>query len=241
MNKKSCLNIKKILLLSLLFFAVLTFASSASYADPVKDVSSSDKNNGIQTGLLKLKLPDGERRVAAQEFRKWANEKKPPARTFALCLLLSLIGVGFFPELIEKAKAACRSEFWRCFGRAFLLNICLLVLFRAFLETKVTLPASILFVGFFELLLMAGLAVSICLIGEGIATKSGITKIEAIKRRPKLSAFVIVFIGCFLITLLTQIPGIGQLPPIGVRLAILIAALGEGGLITIFLNRNKVE
>lgn len=188
---------------------------------------------------IKLKTPKGERGKVVKEVREWANTPKPPGQFFILCALISVIALGFFPKLTRESQNACKEKFWRCFGRAILTNICLILLFRVFIGAKVTAPLAILFAGFYELLLVAGLAISTCLIGSVVLGKLGIEKVSFVENHPKLKYFLIVLVGCFIMTLIAQTPGIGKLPHIGIRLAILIAALGEGGLLAVLAKKTE--
>ncbi len=172
------------------------------------------------------------------EIQNWQNKPKPPVASFLFCCLISGLAIGFFAGLSEESKAACKSHYWRCFGRALVANISLFVMFRIFIENKVTQPLAILFAGVLQLLLVAGLAVSILMIGESLVTRLKLDRPQFISLRPKLKNLLIIFAGSLIACLLIQIPDLGRLPKPGMRIVLLIATLGEGGLLAV-LRRKR--
>lgn len=202
-------------------------------------ILNTDNGQSSTSFLERLKVIPANKRIAQQEFRQWANEAKPFGKTALLCVFIAVIGLGFFPRVMEISQNAVRTSFWRCLGRALVTNVSLLILFRVFVGAKATVPLSILLIGLTELLLLAGLAVSICLFGNQIAKRTGIQNLSFIKSRPKIGHLISISIGSILMALLVQIPELGQLPPIGTRLAVLIATVGEGGLLVYLFCKPK--
>lgn len=177
----------------------------------------------------------------ALEVRDWANKPKPFLGAFLFSCLVSGLAIAFFPGTVKNARRVCRKHYWKCFGRALLTNISLFMLFRIFIESQLTVPLAILFAGTLELLLVAGLAVSICMIGESLLTKLKFDKIASFSSRPAIRNLLIIITGCLVTALIVQIPDLGKLPRIGVRLIMLIATLGEGGLLYCLSNSRKEE
>lgn len=240
MKSKSTKNHLEKIIVSILIGVAVCFAfAPASSANQPEEVSLSQS---IKSKLLdNVKRIPNERRIAQQTFRKWANEPKPFGATLLLCIFISSISLGFFPKATKEAVACVKSSFWSCLGRAILTNICLIILFRVFITSKATMPISFMMIGILELLLLIGLSISIYLIGERITNRIGLNKLEILSSRHRVRTFISIFVGSILIALIVQIPELGKFPPIGVRLATLIAALGEGGILISLLAKQKLS
>lgn len=172
----------------------------------------------------------------ALEVREWLNEPKPPLATFLFSALVSALALAFFPGAIETATRHCKKHYWRCFGRALLTNICLFLLFRVSIESKITTPLALLFAGVLELFIAAGLALGIIMMGESLLAKLAPNFLQD---RPRARKTLIILLGSLFATLIIQIPGLGRLPRPGSRLMLLLATLGEGGLLALLQNKNK--
>lgn len=193
---------------------------------------------GILDRLATLKK-DGEMRPGrryALEVREWLNEPKPPLATFLFSALVSAIALAFFPGAVETATRHCKQHYWRCFGRALITNICLFLLFRVSIESNITTPLALLFAGVLELFIAAGLALGIIMIGESLLAK---LSPDFLKDRPRARKTLIILLGSLFATLIIQIPALGRLPRPGSRLMLLLATLGEGGLLALLQKKKE--
>ncbi len=170
-------------------------------------------------------------RAPLMAFRRWAHERKPFFPTFLFCLFVGLVGVSFFPTSISNAEEACKKSFWRCLGRAFLVGTVLVISVRILNQLQITLPLSTVLLAVLQMGILAGLSVGISLIGDRLIIKTGFAKLPFMAEHPRLVTFMQILIGSLMIALIAQIPGIGRLPRIGIRIALLIAILGVGGLL----------
>ncbi|MDZ4833131.1 MAG: hypothetical protein SGJ27_04950 [Candidatus Melainabacteria bacterium] len=163
-------------------------------------------------------------------FRQWAQERKPFGATLLFCLFFGLIGTAFFPRQIAVAQERCRSEFWKCLGTSILIGITLLVTVRILNSLLIAHALSTVLIAMLQLAMIAGLSVGVALIGEGL-TRGNLAKSNYFLTHPRVATFTKILIGSVIIALIVQIPGAGLLPRIGIRIALLVAILGFGGLL----------
>ncbi|MBX9696180.1 MAG: hypothetical protein K2Z81_27575, partial [Cyanobacteria bacterium] len=164
-------------------------------------------------------------------FRLWAKSPKPFVPMLGIFIFVGILGNAFFASQIAVAQECCRLQFWRCLGRAFLVGVMIGMSQRILLALKLTVPLSILLAGVVQFCLFAGLCVAITLIGERILKKTGISQIPWLSEHPRVYMFLRIVVGSLLLALIGQIPSIGRLPQIGIRLVMLVAILGAGGLL----------
>lgn len=212
-------------------------SSDTTQSDALNKKDFLDNFPNLKKGRNQLKQI--KQKKYAVEIRKWANKPKPPIAAFLFCCLLSGLALGFFPRLAEAAKETCRKHYWRCFGRALVTNISLFIMFRIFVDNKVTQPLAILFAGVLQFLLIAGLAISILMVGESLVGKLRLDSPGFVATRPRLKNILIIFAGALITTLFIQIPDLGKLPKPGMRIVLLIATLGEGGLLAYLRKREE--
>jgi hypothetical protein len=179
-------------------------------------------------------LPEVQRRVhhtPVLSYKHWSSEPKRFAPTLLFCLFTGLIGVAFFSGQITAAQECCKTQFWRCFTKASLSGITLLISVIVLDRIGITGALATALLAVLELFIVAGLSVGVSLIGERVLEKTGMAKLDYLKSHPRLTTFTKVLIGSVIIALIVQIPGLGRLPRIGIRIATLIAILGAGGLL----------
>jgi len=174
-------------------------------------------------------------------FRRWAKTAKPFVPTFLILMFFGLVGAAFFPRQINAAGECCRRSFWRCLGRAFVFGATVGITIRILNLLVITYPLADLLVGAMQFCFVSGLVVAISLLGERIMTRTGIAKTQFMSAHPRFATFARIFIGSLVIALIVQIPGIGHLPRIGIRIALLIATLGLGGLLKTKFGREPLE
>lgn len=231
--------------LALVLFSLI---GSASYSPAIAQMPEPKEQNQLQKvdsfGILdRLAAVKKERekrlgRRYALEVKEWLNEPKPPLATFLFNVLVSALALAFFPGTIEAATRLCKQHYWRCFGRALLTNISLFLLFRVSIESKITTPLAFLFAGVLEFFIAAGLALGIIMIGESLLSRLAPNFLQD---RPRIRKTLIILLGSLFATLIIQIPGLGRLPRPGSRLMLLLATLGEGGLLALLQKRNENE
>lgn len=184
---------------------------------------------------LRRWLPEARKRVHHHtpllSYKHWSSEPKRFVPTLLFCLFTGLIGVAFFSSQISVAQNCCKTQFWHCLAKASLSGITVLISVIVLDRLGITGSLATLLVAVLELVVVAGLSVGVSLIGERVVEKTGLVKIEYLKSHPRFATFTKVLIGSLIIALIVQIPGLGKLPRIGIRIATLIAVLGAGGLL----------
>ncbi len=163
-------------------------------------------------------------------FRHWAQERKPFVASFLFCLFIGLLGSAFFPNQVSVAQECCRSQFWKCLGKAILVGMTLIATVRILDLLMIANPLTTLLLALLELVIVAGLAVGVSLIGEGV-TRNSLDNSDYFKTHPRLATFTKICLGSLILAIVIQIPGAGLLPRIGIRIALLVAILGAGGLL----------
>ncbi len=164
-------------------------------------------------------------------FRQWAKTPKPFLPSLALFIFVGILGNAFFASQIAVAQECCRSQFWRCLGRAILVGVMIGISQRILLLLEITVPLSVVIAGAVQLCLFAGLSVAITLIGERILKRTGLSQLPWMIDHPRVCMFLRIFVGSLLLAGIGQIPAVGKLPQIGIRLIMLLVILGAGGLL----------
>ncbi|HEY9677194.1 MAG TPA: hypothetical protein V6C76_04270 [Drouetiella sp.] len=160
-------------------------------------------------------------------FRVWANKPLPPVRTFFFLVFVSLVVAELLPLRMEKARAACSRNFWKCFWGGILGTFILCTLARGAYLSHIGMPLALLSLGLLQFLLLMGFSVSATLLGQTILTICGVKRSVGLDR-PWIRRLGEPILGCFLLSLLLIIPPFGPLPRIGVRLILLLCFLGLG-------------
>ncbi|MBZ0187107.1 MAG: hypothetical protein K8F91_12745 [Candidatus Obscuribacterales bacterium] len=194
----------------------------------------------IENLLKRVKtLPNGKPRVGII-FRQWANKRKPFAASFLFCTLFSIVGLGFFPRSISLAKDQCRSGFWKSLGLAVLVSITCLTLANVLMLIEIGQPLAQLLLAILELMILTGLCVAVSMVGEGLLKKTGIIESSWARAHPRLLTLAIIIVGSLVVAAILQIPGFGNLPRIGIRIAVLLALAGAGGLLKTIFARAQI-
>lgn len=172
-------------------------------------------------------------------FRHWARKRLPLVPSFLFLLFVSITASASFSKRLQTAKEACRARFWRCMGRAVLTFALMLIFARFLFMTQIGTPLALLMIALAQLIGMAGLAVGISLIGDGVCSRSGLNKPDWREMHPRQSLVLTSVVGTIVTTVILMIPGIGLFPPIGTRIVLLIATLGAGGLLRTRFGRTS--
>lgn len=183
-----------------------------------------------QIGNAILQSRQANRKGPLMVFRHWAQERKPFVATFLFCMFVGLLGSAFFPKQVFVAQECCRSQFWKCLGKAILVGMTLVITVRILDLLLITHPLTTVLLGLLELVLVAGLAVGVSLLGEGV-TRNNLARSDYFKTHPRIATVTRIMIGSLILALIVQVPGAGLLPRIGIRIALLVALLGAGGLL----------
>lgn len=187
----------------------------------------------MQERLQFLLQPDPNRPPEHQPmraFRSWLQSKRPFIPVFLILMFSSLTVCSFFPTQIATAQDACRRQFWRCIGKGILVTILTATAARILVAINFT-HLALVAMAFVQFVALAGLCVSISLIGTRILDKCGLSEKSWMLAHPRWAVFFAVLIGCLIVALITQIPGLGRFPKLGLRIVMLIAILGAGGLL----------
>jgi len=174
-------------------------------------------------------------------FRAWANKPKPFLASFLFCAFISIIGTGFFPGFINSARAATRKKFWSCLGVSVMVLITGLMLSTVLYLIEIGITLAHLIAACLQLILLAGLCVAVSTMGHAILARTGLSRSDWAARHPRLFNLLVVFTGSLLFALMVQIPGFGKIPPVGIRIAVLLALVGAGGLLRATLLKPKGE
>lgn len=171
-------------------------------------------------------------------FRHWARKRLPIVPSFLFLLFVSITLTLAFSKRIDVAKAACRTSFWRCMGRAILTFSLMLIFARFLFMTVIGTPLALLMIALAELVGVFGLAVGISLVGESVCARLGLNKSDWREQHPRQSRVLTAVVGSIIAALILLIPGVGNIPPIGTRIVMLIATLGAGGLLRTHLGKK---
>ncbi|MBY0357615.1 MAG: hypothetical protein K2W82_06405 [Candidatus Obscuribacterales bacterium] len=162
------------------------------------------------------------------QWRRWAETRQPFLPSLLFCLFSSLLLWSIFPKTLGAAETNCRQEFWKSLLSGAVIITIILTFSRMVFSTYIDWPLGILVVALTQLSLLAGLSVIISLVGRSIALVSGFS--ASFSSRKNLSRFVELTLGSLLCAAILQIPLFGNLPAIGIRLLMLFALLGAGGI-----------
>jgi hypothetical protein len=163
-------------------------------------------------------------------FQRWAHDRKPFVPTFLFCMFFGLVGCALFPKQIAVAQECCRSQFWSCLGKSIMIGMIVGTSYWIIDQIVIAQALATVLIALWQLALLAGLAVGVSLIGEGL-TRGNIAKSAYLTTHPRLATFIKLLIGSLTLALIVQLPGAGLLPRIGIRIALLVAILGAGGLL----------
>jgi hypothetical protein len=169
-------------------------------------------------------------------WRRWAN-KPPHVVAMSLFFFVSTLVLGeVFKTTVATARQWCRKQFWRSLGRGICAVCVLLVFVRPLILSEIGIPLALLLLALVELLLIAGLAVSASLLAEALLSRASLS--SRLMKRPFLYRFCLALVGAIMLGFVLAIPGVGLLPPIGIRIVALIAELGAGGLVKALFDRR---
>ncbi len=162
-------------------------------------------------------------------FQRWAHDRKPFVPTFLFCMFFGLAGCALFPKQIAVAQECCRRQFWGCLGKSIMIGMIVGTSYWIIDQIVIAQALATALIALWQLAVLAGLAVGVSLIGEGL-TRGNIAKSAYLTTHPRVATFIKLVIGSLTIALIVQLPGAGLLPRIGIRIALLVAILGTGGL-----------
>ena len=174
-------------------------------------------------------------------FRRWASSPKPVLPTLLFLLFAGIVSNAFFPARLAMAQECCKRHFWGCLGRALVVGIIVGIAIRILLALGITIPLALLFSGLIQFGILGGLCVGITLIGDRILSKTGLLEKSWLIDHPRWTIFFKIVAGSLLLTAIAQIPGVGRLPQIGIRLVMLVAILGAGGLLKTKFGTEPIE
>jgi len=162
-------------------------------------------------------------------FRRWANK---PLRivpmSFFVFVLTVILGEAIKNNLAV-AREIIRRQFWRSFGTGMASVLLVLSFVRPLFISDIGSPLALLIIALVELLLLFGLSVTVSLIGETCMKR--VTLAGKFAQRPLLYRLSTAAVGTIVVGLIMALPGIGILPPIGIRLVLLFCMLGSGSLL----------
>lgn len=161
-------------------------------------------------------------------WRKLASKRPPVVRVCVILFLAALMLAQTFASRVEMARACCKRYFWRCLGRGALVLLLMLLFVRPLIVSEVGIPLAMSLVAVIEFLLVCGFTISSVMIGKQILSKLRLE--NRLSNRPFWLLFLQLLCGTIVLGMILSIPGIGHLPPIGIRIVLWISLMGAGGL-----------
>lgn len=175
-------------------------------------------------------------------IREWLNIPKPPGAVFVFCIVVCMLASLCFPRLIVESCLAVKQNFWRSLAKGLLVTLALGLLGKALSFVSIASPLAYLIFGIFQLSILAGLTVSVRLIGQSVwnSLEKMLPSLPMKSaKHPWITMFLHTLSGSVFIAAICLIPGPGNLPLIGTRLVILMCLLGLGGLVTALKARGQ--
>jgi hypothetical protein len=158
-------------------------------------------------------------------WRAWASKPLPVVPTFLFVFLTNTLACFIFPRTVIATRQVCRSSFWQSLLIGLTIIGTCLLLARCLFLTGIGNPLGMVLLGTEEAGLLFGLAVTSTLSGRRLISLFGLTHAM---QGADMRMLVECFVGAVIVTLLNLVPGIGVLPPLGLRLTALLAMLGMG-------------
>jgi hypothetical protein len=247
----------------LIFIALaLAFAAGCFMLTCSAQVSEQPLPNGVQADrpeitvdeelkLLHLPLPLPEwlgkkkidldpKRRPLLAFRAWAGDRKPFLPSFLFCFGVGILAWSICPGILSQATAVCRGRFWRSLFAGILSSVILLVLARCLFISEVGTALANLTVALLEFALLLGASVTAAVIGESVVSRTGLSQLEWLKEKRVRRRLFELAVGSLLFGALLAIPGAAGIPPIGIRVAVLLCQLGLGSCLYVY-NRTRTN
>jgi hypothetical protein len=175
-------------------------------------------------------MPESELRLHPMLYwRHWANQPHPIGWVCACMFIVTSVLTECFPGVISITTDCCRRQFWKSLLRGICISTLVLLIARVCIVTEIGMPLADLLIGANQLAFLFGLAAASNLIAEAVFRRLNLR--DKLSARPRLYRFILYLTGTFILGVIAAIPGVGAMPPIGIRLVSLIALLGLGGAI----------
>ena len=177
-------------------------------------------------------LPDAGS-LRTQPFRYWrefASRPLPVVQVSAFLFMTSTLAVVLVPATLTRAQRCCTDTFWRSLFTGLIAAVIACVLARVLFVSEIGSPLAVVILAAVEFGLLAGLAAVVWLLGESVLRRLGLGGVAFLSRERLSGRLVQVAIGVSLVSALLLVPGLGAPPRVGIRLVLLVAALGLGGL-----------
>ncbi len=185
-------------------------------------------------GKKKIDLDPKRRPLLA--FRAWASDRKPFFPSFLFCFAVGILAWSVCPARLAQAVAVCRQRFWRSLFSGIVSCVILLLLARCLFIMEIATPLANVIVALLELCLLIGLSVTAAVVGESAISRTGLSRQGWLKDRHSRRRLVELAIGSLLFAALLAIPAAGGIPPIGIRVAVLLCQLGIGACLHVYTS-----
>lgn len=183
---------------------------------------------------LRRELAGGELRARPFLYwRAWADKPLPVVPAFLFCLVTGLTAWALLPGTLGAAQDICRVSFWKSLLAGAFIVVAGAIFARCLFVSQIGQPLAWLTLGVLELGLILGIAVSSKLIGDSVLARLGLAVAPSLADKPGLQRSSALTVGALLICLLLLIPGFAGFPRIGIRLVMLVAFLGFGGIVRV--------
>ncbi len=163
-------------------------------------------------------------------WRSWAEQPVPYLPAFVFLAFISMASWSIAPGYMTRASMFCREHFWKSLFLGISTLAILPPLIHFLYSSIIAIPLAILLKGLGQLAFLVGLAVMISLIGDRILVNLKLATVPFFTQRRLLLELLELTIGVLFMEALLAIPNIAGLPRIGIRLVLLLAAFGFGGL-----------
>ncbi|HEY9784067.1 MAG TPA: hypothetical protein V6D17_01610 [Candidatus Obscuribacterales bacterium] len=182
--------------------------------------------------MREMKVKDVRKRPMLY-FRRWANKPLPPVATFLFVIFVNTLATALIRPRLDAAGAKVKEQFWKCLGSGILGLALFVISVKACFDAGVLAPLALVLLGVLQLGALTGMAVTSRLLGTSILARA------TSHRSDWRTNALVILIGSLLFTIVLLLPGIGGLPRIGARLAILMCLLGFGGLLRSRLGTSR--
>jgi hypothetical protein len=169
-------------------------------------------------------------------WRAWANQKLPlPRVEIFLTLMISLVEL-IMPTLVIESTATYRQKWLRSFGIGCLFFTVGMFAGATLARMGLYAPLATVTIAAVQLVSMIGMAVAARAIGSRITS---FLHFERFIKHEGWRNWISLWLGGFILALVTLIPGFGSLPRVGNRMFALISAAGTGAFIMTAKARRR--
>ncbi len=182
---------------------------------------------------------DGRVRHPLMFFAHVANRRWSVGPLFCFLFFVSAMLKVFLPGLTNLTTTRCRTNLYASLSSAFIYGTVIVTLIRFSFYNDDLAPMGIFTFGLLQLSFALGSCLGTNLFAHNLysfITRKG----EPARLAPRALIYgICLTVVALVMTLVSTIPNLGQLPRVGNRMVMLVAALGLGGLVNWVVNSQK--